>query len=421
VYTASNIDLEVIDNFISLISFFAHQVDLLSEDRPLRCGLDRCSCGSEFENTDVLADKELPDDLVENRLSDDELFDSFGRRLAQNLDAYLKTSELAKLLLLVFLLNLSVPRSTLIWATNLYGNLVDTRVDANGYSAVVYSIANNKWDSVETLVKSGADLHHVGFDDDFSPIEESATSLALYSSGNFFEWRGILRALETDIEKFIENELQNGRLHRDGWNAEALQTLFRLEFSPRHRHEDCEDCACGNRVLVYKHDNIDEELNRDNDDDDKRCGNITDVMVEVDWRKLLERIKHGQNLGGYIDKYLEDSDSESWNSCDRDRDIVEISDAEGSEGDASEGEEENQQSSVAREEDIRGERVDEDIEDCWEDVSEDSEDDEDDYNSPEWFCITCWHSSLNSDASSTTTYEVESDAEDSPMLLKIGP
>jgi hypothetical protein len=350
--------------------------------------------------------------------------DRYIRHLAQSLDAHLKISEGAKRLLCAFLIGPNVPSSTITWATNLYSSIIDTRLDPDGYSVVLECIANNQWDTVEAFAKSGAGLHHIGFQDSYSPIEESATSLALYNSENFFAWRGILRGLETDMEKFIDDELQNGRLQKDGWNAQALHTLFRLEFSPVYRHENCWHCECGNRHLVYM-DGTDDEEDAGDDDGDQRCGYITGVMVEVDWQKLLERIKHGEVLDGYIDKSLEDSESESQDSYDRDRDIVEISDAEVSDEQESNGEEENQQHIVAGEEDIGEEKADEDIDAYWEDVSQDNEseegeEEEDDYESPEWFCITCWHNRTNLDTSSTPTHEVDSDAEDSPMLLKIG-
>jgi hypothetical protein len=72
----------------------------------------------------------------------------------------------------------------------------------------------------------------------------STTSLALYASTSFFEQRKVLQNLETDMEQFIEEHVRQGRLRREGWDAETLQALLRLEFSPVHPENDCQYYIC---------------------------------------------------------------------------------------------------------------------------------------------------------------------------------
>ena len=370
------------------------------------CGLEHCSCASSLEHEDAF----LLDEPLKN-----EVFDHVIKRFAQILDPGPNSSERARNFFWLTCIDTDIPLSTVIWATNHYRNFVDTKALADGYSPILESIARNRWNLVEAFAKSGADLHHVGTNKDCSPIEECATSLALYNSRNFCKWRDILRGLKTDLDKFIVVELQNGRLQKDEWNAKSLQTLFKLKISPANRQEDCKDCECGSKDFVDMGDtddgyedysDEDREIEED-DEDDGRCGGITEVMVEIRWQKLLERIKHGKDLEGYIDRYLEDSDSESQDSCDCGRDIVEILDVEDSEG-------ESQRKNMADEEESREEESREE-----EDKGYEEDEGQDEYESPEWFCITCWHDRTYSDISSAPTSEVDSDEEDSPMLLRV--
>ena len=105
-------------------------------------------------------------------------------------------------------------------------------------------------------------------------MEETATSLSLYSSRSFFTWRGIQRDLEINIAGFIENEMQCSRLRQDGWDIETLHALFDLEFSPVDRHYYCEDEECKQEF---------EEL-----------------PVERSWQILHGRIKRGKSLAGRL-------------------------------------------------------------------------------------------------------------------------
>jgi len=67
-------------------------------------------------------------------------------------------------------------------------------------------IAYENWNAVKAFAKHGASLHYAGENMDDSPVEETITSLSLYSS-RIFEWRAILRDLKIDIAGFIKDEL----------------------------------------------------------------------------------------------------------------------------------------------------------------------------------------------------------------------
>jgi hypothetical protein len=91
--------------------------------------------------------------------------------------------------------------------------------------------------TTRALVASGLNLHVVA-DDDFDGIRdeiclnESPTSLMMRHSQSFFSLRNLLRELNIDIQKFVEDELEQGPLRKGGWTPERLLELFELDFQP---------------------------------------------------------------------------------------------------------------------------------------------------------------------------------------------
>jgi len=98
------------------------------------------------------------------------------------------------------------------------------------------------------------------------------------------------------------------------------------------RNDDYE-CGCPHSYDSDEQDECEDEddSNRDSDDGEN-CGEAFGIMVEASWQTLLDRIKHGESLAGYIDKYSTylgcESDTEE--SSNFDRDILEISEDKGS-------------------------------------------------------------------------------------------
>ena len=76
------------------------------------------------------------------------------------------------------------------------------------------------------IVARRPNLHRLGFDTFFTPYGESPTSLAMYISRAFTGWLHALAHLNVDLERFIDQELeQNPELYA-GWEKETLLDLF---------------------------------------------------------------------------------------------------------------------------------------------------------------------------------------------------
>lgn len=213
---------------------------------------------------------------------------------------------------------------------------------------------------------------------------------------------------------------------------ETSKILFGLEYSAVDRHDDCEDCECG-CLRSCSPGRSDEQNEREDEDDDERCGEAFGVMVEVSWQTLLQRIKHGESLTGYIDKYSKYSHSESdtQESSDFDRDIIEISEDEGSDDSdvnyVMGTDDDNIGRAVAggdMEEllDDGSSWISQDSSDSEEQEQQEEEDVEEKIEAPEWFCVTCWYHRCaisSTSPSVAAASEADSSEEESPMLLKI--
>ena len=117
------------------------------------------------------------------------------------------------------------------------------------------------------VLARGPDLYRMGFDPDFTPQEESPTSLAMYSSWAFAEWLGGLAQLGMNLENFIDQELEKGPLVHAGWKKETLLGVFTHSYRPDCPRLDAICCDC--------------------------AGDISYIEVQPYWRHLIERVKQG--------------------------------------------------------------------------------------------------------------------------------
>ena len=120
---------------------------------------------------------------------------------------------------------------------------IDMRFQQNGYSRLLSSI--KKGFNLSEFLGLGADLHLVGLDTSHSPYWESPTTLAMYSSRSFANWRAFLEQSELDIGEFIECELERGPLAELGWTSDALCKLFQWDFEREYDLDwtlCCPDC-----------------------------------------------------------------------------------------------------------------------------------------------------------------------------------
>ena len=142
----------------------------------------------------------------------------------------------------------------------------DGLVLTDGCTILHENVAYGIEDLVNMVLAKGADRHPLGLWYELMPVEESPTSLAMYSSWAFTYWRRGLVAIEVDLDDFIDQELRRCASVHVGWKKEAMHDLFayrdRPDLKPRERWK-CKDCS----------------------------KKITAVVIQPFWRHLLERIK----------------------------------------------------------------------------------------------------------------------------------
>jgi hypothetical protein len=393
-----------------IFSQFTHQIDWIQDINScpqLDCGLIDCFCNKtpEFESE---SESELGDEFF-----NEEIATIYLKNLAQVFDISPYSSQATCDIFWSACSAFTTEISTLEWAASTYKCLLDSRVTPDGFSTLLVCVADEKWNVVKAFAKNGADIHYMGNDTDHSPVEETATSLSLYSSRRFFEWRRILRDLKMDITNFIESELQRSRLGQDGWSAETLGDLFEFEFEAVDWDQKC---GC---LHSYDNDDSDEGDCVIESDCYEKCNKAAGVMVEVSWQTLLERVKHGESLVGYIEKYatLPDSESDSQESNDFDRDTTETSENKSSDNEERDEiychETENDASSWLDESNYGGSDHEE---------KGDEEEEGEGKEAPGWFCVLCWHKdclNFSNSPSVASISEAELDEEESLMLLKI--
>ena len=146
---------------------------------------------------------------------------------------------------------------------------IDTALgDPGGYTILHRYPTFTTAENVSEVLINSADLHPLGFDPRFTPQKESPTSLAMYSSWAFADCQYVLN--ESNLEEFIDQELERNALVHPGWVKETLHKLFAYRSRPDLNFREvrsCSDCS--------------KDINR--------------VKVQPCWRHLLERIKQGMD------------------------------------------------------------------------------------------------------------------------------
>jgi hypothetical protein len=270
------------------------------------------------------------------------------------------------------------------------GNLVDALSGTGQYSALFYGIYYEKYESCRILAQRGANLHLVGMDPYRSPTMETPTSVSLYSSTSFFQWRKVLKSCEVALGDFVRDELGQAPLRDEGWEEKSLLTLFHLQFKPKVLSQG----KCCDRVSVR-----------------------INVLgkVELPWQELIESIKHGKDHFVFRKLYNIPEDLEPNFPSREEAESFERHDQENW-GCANYR---SQHSTVNYNDPYDSERLE---------VAENSQ--------VEWVCIHCWYrmrdatrgrkvhyasikGSLSSDEEFPTSENADSSDEDSPFLLRV--
>ena len=138
-------------------------------------------------------------------------------------------------------------------------------------TALCESVMCRRWDTVRTLLAWGADPHQSSHYC-YSQRTQTPLSMAMYSSSGFCAFRDVLHEINPHVEDIVRRELdQGGSLLDDGWQAETLSTLLRLDIEPDIQlyivAPSCDSCG-GNTSFGAG-------------------------PVQPCWRAKLERIKNG--------------------------------------------------------------------------------------------------------------------------------
>jgi hypothetical protein len=172
-------------------------------------------------------------------------------------------------------------------ALDVFHELIDGgRREHRGYPALHTCLVWGRYREVRDLVQKGVDLHLVGLCSYYSPTKATPTSLALYSSESFFEWRKILTTESIDLADFIRKELRQTPLNDAGWEEDTLMALFQLfQLDSKPGWE-----LTGSWCIGY-HPTM----------------GFDRSIVEVRWQRLLNRIKDRKGLRSDLDDYLRPS------------------------------------------------------------------------------------------------------------------
>ncbi|MCJ1268825.1 hypothetical protein MMC22_008713, partial [Lobaria immixta] len=122
---------------------------------------------------------------------------------------------------------------------------------------------------------------------------ETPTSLAMYSSFVFKEWRDALLRLSINLESFVEDEMQQSPLRDAGWDNDSLAALFHCDIQPGHIPSmlyHCDDCSNW----------------------------VPSIWVELSWQEWLNRFKQKTNA-----KISSDHESSEAENDQSDGEIVE--------------------------------------------------------------------------------------------------
>lgn len=119
---------------------------------------------------------------------------------------------------------------------------INSREEAGGYSELHYRAAHAE-EELKFILMQVPDFHLIGYDCKYSPILETPTSLAIYSSLAFANWRYSLHVAGIDIREFICAEMQQTPLVDAGWTVETLWALFHYTYEIRFYPKICDDCA----------------------------------------------------------------------------------------------------------------------------------------------------------------------------------
>ena len=135
-----------------------------------------------------------------------------------------------------------------LWLKFRQEKLIDAACTIPFYSKLMIHLACG-W-SLDEMWDFHLNLHPFGLETFYSPRLETATSLALYSSRAFADWRSYLEHEKVDIAEFIDNEMAESPLIKLGWTHDALRRLFEsywedgtFTFVEQSDEIECRDCV----------------------------------------------------------------------------------------------------------------------------------------------------------------------------------
>ena len=193
--------------------------------------------------------------------------------------------------------------------------------EEEGYTTLQTTLAYAEVSSdLEMILAFDPDVHRLGFDDFYSPIDETPLSLALYSSHPFRRFTDALKKGHYDLDEFVIQELwEESPLMKEGWTRQTLLALFEIDFEPDVGYTSLQHCdECQNR-FVYE---------------------LSPLQVEIAWQQFLEHFKErhsptafetANSRGDPVDEVTE-NDTKDQTSMNPGQDADDVSNNSGIEG-----------------------------------------------------------------------------------------
>lgn len=198
---------------------------------------------------------------------------------------------------------------------------IDAVGKEGGYTTLQAALAYAQvYSDLEMILAFDPDVHHVGFEADYSPVDETPLSLALYSSHPFRRFTDALKKRHYDLDEFVVQELwEESPLMKEGWTRQTLRALFEVDFEPDVWYTNLQHCdECQNRFFCE----------------------LPLLQVEIAWQKILEDFKErhsptafetANSRGDPVDEVTE-NDTEDQTSMNPGQDADDVSNNSGIEG-----------------------------------------------------------------------------------------
>lgn len=113
------------------------------------------------------------------------------------------------------------------------GNRVEVAPGPGRFALLHTSLMDQDYEHASLLLRRGANPHYLAKEPDISSIEETPTTLMLYTAEWFYKWVKIRRDNGFDLTSFVIHELETDFGRHEGWSRDTFLLLFEREIKFR--------------------------------------------------------------------------------------------------------------------------------------------------------------------------------------------